>query len=812
MAATLAVEIAFGSTYQTASPTWTDVTAYVLDARTRRGRARKQAGVEPGTVTLTVYNADDRFTPGNPASPYAPNVIPGVPVRIRKQVASVWYTVAFGYVDSWQPQWTSRPATCVISAFDLLREAEIAGNMRLYRDRVLDLTPTWYWTLDQFGNSNEPVDISGNGYHGNTGSDWPQLGRTAGIVVGETGTALDATQLVDGEELKQQNSGAKISGTQTYTVAFLVDTDGAWSALTGTFFDERASSSNGIVVWPSGGVLYVFHGAGTLSESALLREGLNHICVVRRASAHELWVNGELADSDALSPQSYTAADAVLCDRFDNAAGNQLNKGILAHVALWRGVALSQAQIEGLSDAAFGLDGQLAGDRTADVLSALAVPASTVDTGFAALKPRDVESAASELEQAAVADGGLFFQEGDGTARFLSGLRVPPTPRLAAYPAFCVGYWTMDETAGTSIGDDQILSWNLTVGPFNGTITGGYTLGQASLLACYPDGKSIDFNGSTGYIYVADAAAFDLANLTNRLACGAWIRPDNVSSTRGIIARSDASAVDWSLYISSAGKVVFEIVNTGGTTRSVTGATTLTVGTTYHVLGIWDGTYLRVYVNGVLDGTSASYAGQTIRASSRQIWIGRRTSSYFDGRIAHAWFGVGDTLPDQAAFAAGVHKVGRPDWTFDIGTDLPYESAVAVVDDEQLTRTVRVTPYEASGTTPVPVELSNSNVRGQLADVTLEAYDSNAAAWTKAATLLERFGTARLTVTELAFPVELDDTNLWPVVVGVEIGDRVLVSHTTPGGVTVDTAGWVTALEHEISTKGLWATRLQIEP
>jgi hypothetical protein len=81
--ATTTVEIAFGSAPLAGTYSWTDVTAYVKEFSTKRGRDYELDQIQAGTATFTLDNADGRFTPGRAASPYFPNVIPRRRVRIR---------------------------------------------------------------------------------------------------------------------------------------------------------------------------------------------------------------------------------------------------------------------------------------------------------------------------------------------------------------------------------------------------------------------------------------------------------------------------------------------------------------------------------------------------------------------------------------------------------------------------------------------------------------------------------------------------------------------------------------------------------
>lgn len=77
------VEIGFGSAWDAASPTWTDVTQYVRELDVERGRPSDLDPFDIGTAYVKLDNRDGRFNPTNTASPYYPNVKPRKQIRIR---------------------------------------------------------------------------------------------------------------------------------------------------------------------------------------------------------------------------------------------------------------------------------------------------------------------------------------------------------------------------------------------------------------------------------------------------------------------------------------------------------------------------------------------------------------------------------------------------------------------------------------------------------------------------------------------------------------------------------------------------------
>jgi hypothetical protein len=85
MAWTITVECAFATQPMAASPTWTDITAYVLarEGITRTwGRPDEFGQIQPSTLSLTLNNRDGRFTRSLTSSPYYPNVKNGKRIRV----------------------------------------------------------------------------------------------------------------------------------------------------------------------------------------------------------------------------------------------------------------------------------------------------------------------------------------------------------------------------------------------------------------------------------------------------------------------------------------------------------------------------------------------------------------------------------------------------------------------------------------------------------------------------------------------------------------------------------------------------------
>lgn len=99
---------------------WTDITAWVRDVSTARGRSSELDTYAAGSCTVLLDNRTRRFDPEYSAGPYFGRLTPLRPIRIRARSATgVTYDVFFGYVDQW-PQDFENPsdATVALTASD----------------------------------------------------------------------------------------------------------------------------------------------------------------------------------------------------------------------------------------------------------------------------------------------------------------------------------------------------------------------------------------------------------------------------------------------------------------------------------------------------------------------------------------------------------------------------------------------------------------------------------------------------------------------------------------------------------------------
>jgi len=159
------------------------------------------------------------------------------------------------------------------------------------------------------------------------------------------------------------------------------------------------------------------------------------------------------------------------------------------------------------------------------------------------------------------------------------------------------------------------------------------------------------------YIDAGNPPALDLTG--DKVTLSAWIRLEALNGEQKIFAKwSDAGGVfQYLLSLDSLDRLLFAVFP--GVTKIANGATTLVAGTWCHVAGCYDGTNLKIYLDGVEDGSTA--ATGNISSTSAPVRIGAGsggagTEDPFDGDIGHcAIWDIGASASEIKSLAAGIN-------------------------------------------------------------------------------------------------------------------------------------------------------------
>jgi hypothetical protein len=185
----------------------------------------------------------------------------------------------------------------------------------------------------------------------------------------------------------------------------------------------------------------------------------------------------------------------------------------------------------------------------------------------------------------------------------------PPTTdyRTAVLADGPVGYWRLGDPTGSSTATDA-------TGSNPGTYTAGVALGRPSLLSAHTDTAAKP--GSNGAATVPDSASL---RVSGRLTLETWFRPDSLPAA-GQFASLLTKTEGYSLQLNGP-RLEFTLINGSGTrTRLQAPDGAIAPGQTYHVVGTWDGTTQRLYLNGTQVASAARTL--TVRTTSHPLRIG----------------------------------------------------------------------------------------------------------------------------------------------------------------------------------------------
>jgi hypothetical protein len=182
------------------------------------------------------------------------------------------------------------------------------------------------------------------------------------------------------------------------------------------------------------------------------------------------------------------------------------------------------------------------------------------------------------------------------------------------------GYWRLGEAGGGTAVD--------ATGSDNGVYTNAPSLGQTSLLPGDSANKAVRFDGVNDYVRVPSSGSLSPAV---RVSLEAWIKPTSLP-TSGHFASILTKAESYSLQFNGP-RLEFTIIQNSTRRRLQAPAGAIVAGQTYHVVGTYEGTTQRLYVNGV-QVASAALTGPA-SASSSPLYIGSWNGSaeFFKGTI-----------------------------------------------------------------------------------------------------------------------------------------------------------------------------------
>jgi|SaaInlV_125m_DNA_1040241.scaffolds.fasta_scaffold00245_16 hypothetical protein len=203
------------------------------------------------------------------------------------------------------------------------------------------------------------------------------------------------------------------------------------------------------------------------------------------------------------------------------------------------------------------------------------------------------------------------------------------------------GWWKLNASATY---DSSTTTWTIPDDSTNSNDGTSSGMTQANLVQ-----SDLSFtSGYSPYALDFDAASSDLIQINNgssltngfsELTVSIWANFSSNLSQQQIISKDDTSQRSWILRKLSSG--VNFLVSTDGTSASQTlfyPSSSITIGKWYHFVGIYDGSKLLLYVDGVLIDDSVSLTG-SLPSTTSGLFIGSygfNNNTTFDGSLSNA--------------------------------------------------------------------------------------------------------------------------------------------------------------------------------
>jgi len=189
---------------------------------------------------------------------------------------------------------------------------------------------------------------------------------------------------------------------------------------------------------------------------------------------------------------------------------------------------------------------------------------------------------------------------------------------------------------------------------------------------------SLSLNGTSQYVLVPSSESL---NITGPITVEAWIKINSLGAYQVIVSREafqqPGTGGGYRLTITSAGKLDFTLFQSHNTYVNVVGVTTVSAGAWHHVAGVFNGTAMKVFVDGVLDGSMSTTSGPTSGTGS--LYIGRNSyiysPYYFGGLIDEVRVSAAALYSTNFTRGLGPASNTRGLWKFDSQTTEDYAGA-----------------------------------------------------------------------------------------------------------------------------------------
>jgi hypothetical protein len=183
-----------------------------------------------------------------------------------------------------------------------------------------------------------------------------------------------------------------------------------------------------------------------------------------------------------------------------------------------------------------------------------------------------------------------------------------------------IGCWKLDETSGTTAHDSSANA-------NNGTVMGNPKWAAGKLQGC------LDFDGTGDYVDCGNSPVF---TFTDAITVSTWVNIRAVSvAWMAAVAKGE---VAWRLGVNNMAQTFhWAITDYALTNYSTNGTIQVPTNEWHHVAGTFDGTDIKLYIDGVLDSTTPGTSG--MGTSANNVLIGENP-----GATGRNWNGLLDDI------------------------------------------------------------------------------------------------------------------------------------------------------------------------
>ena len=177
-----------------------------------------------------------------------------------------------------------------------------------------------------------------------------------------------------------------------------------------------------------------------------------------------------------------------------------------------------------------------------------------------------------------------------------------------------VGYWDMDESSANTcsggVNDSCDGSGNGNDGAWNGNATS----------ATGKFGSGGTFDGNADYVEIPDSTSISTTDSSDAITVSAWVYQTAQTNYDRILSSNWATDGSWLLSVNSSYKPNF-VIKASGAQYTAADADTISTNAWHHIVGTYDGEYVRLYVDGeaqtpiACSGCDLDNAGSVLRIS-----------------------------------------------------------------------------------------------------------------------------------------------------------------------------------------------------